>query len=267
MQQGLRPRQSIRRWWDLVTMLAWRDIRIKYKQSVMGFLWAILMPTLVVGAGLAFRYGLSWYSFYTGRHVDPWSFGAVAVKAVPWAFFVASLRFATNSLIGNAPLITKIYLPREVFPIAAVLSQFADFCVAGLAMLVVLGLTGVRASLALLWVPVLVLGLVTLCLGLGMFLSAGALFFRDVKYLVDVVITFAVFLTPVFYPVEAFGRHARTILLNPVAPLLVGLSDAVVEHRAPNLGWTAYALGVSAACCIGGFVAFRRLDPLFAERI
>lgn len=113
MHQALSRRRSIRRWWDLVTMLAWRDIRIKYKQSVMGFLWAILMPALVVGAGLAFQYGLSWYGFYSGKHVDVWNFGVVAVKAVPWAFFVASLRFATNSLIANNTLVTKIYLPRE----------------------------------------------------------------------------------------------------------------------------------------------------------
>jgi lipopolysaccharide transport system permease protein len=264
MEQALSRPRNIRRWWDLVVMLAWRDIRIKYKQSVMGFLWAILMPTIVVGAGLAVQYGLSWYS---GKQVDVRNLAAVAVKSVPWAFFVASLRFATNSLIGNATLVTKIYLPREVFPIAAVLSQFADFCVASAAMIVVLGLTGSSASVALMWVPVLVIGLVALCLGLGMFLSAGALFFRDVKYLVDVVITFAVFFTPVLYPVEVFGRHAGTAMLNPVAPLLVGLADVVVAHRSPNLAWTAYAMGVAAACCIGGFAAFRRLDPLFAERI
>jgi ABC-type polysaccharide/polyol phosphate export permease len=88
-----------------------------------------------------------------------------------------------------------------------------------------------------------------------------------VKYLVDVVITFAVFFTPVFYPIDVFGRHAGTAMLNPVAPLLVGLADVVVAHRAPSLSWTAYALGVAAVCCAGGFAAFRKLEPLFAERI
>jgi ABC-type polysaccharide/polyol phosphate export permease len=264
MGRTLTRRQSVRRWVDLVAILAWRDISIKYKQSVMGFLWAILMPSLVVGAGLAVQYGLNWYA---GRRVDGGSLAAVAVKSVPWAFFVASLRFATTSLIANAALVTKVYLPREVFPIAAVLSQFADFCVAAAALAVVLGFTGAGVGLVLLWVPVLVLGLVLLCVGLGMVLSAGALFFRDVKYLVDVVITFAVFFTPVFYPVEVFGRHAATALLNPVAPLLLGLADVVVAHRSPDLGWTAYALGVAVASCAVGLVVFRRLEPLFAERI
>ena len=100
-----------------------------------------------------------------------------------------------------------------------------------------------------------------------MFLSAGALFFRDVKYLVDVVITFAVFFTPVFYPVEIFGRHAATALLNPVAPLLVGLADVVVGTGRRDPAWTAYALGVAVASCAAGFVVFRRLEPLFAEWI
>ncbi|HXJ82816.1 MAG TPA: ABC transporter permease [Candidatus Methylomirabilis sp.] len=256
--------RAVRRWRDLVLMLAWRDIRIKYKQSVMGFLWAVLMPALVVGAGVAVQYGLSWYS---GRPVDTANLAVVAVKSVPWAFFVASLRFATNSLIANSTLVTKVYLPREVFPVAAVLSQFADFCVASATLAVVLALTGAGASAALLWVPLLVAGLVTLSLGLGMFLSAGALFFRDVKYLVDVVITFAVFFTPVFYPVEIFGRYREAALLNPVAPLLVGLADAVVAHRTPDLAWASYSIGVSVACCVAGVIAFRRLEPLFAERI
>jgi len=264
VSQPVQFRRGVRRWWDLVEMLAWRDIQIKYKQSVMGFLWAILMPALVVGAGVAVQYGLGWYA---GRRVDVQNLAAVAVKSVPWAFFVASLRFATNSLIANRELVTKVYLPREVFPVAAVLSQFADFAVASAVMIVVLAFAGIGASPALAWVPVLVLGLVVLCLGLGMFLSAAALFFRDVKYLVDVVITFAVFFTPVFYPVEIFGRHAATAMLNPVAPLLVGLADAVVGRRAPDAAWTAYALGVAAACCAGGVLAFRRLEPWFAERI
>jgi ABC-type polysaccharide/polyol phosphate export permease len=257
-------RRGLRRWWDLVAMLTWRDIRIKYKQSVMGFLWAVLMPALVVGAGVAVQYGLGWYA---GRSVDTRNLAAVAVKSVPWAFVVASLRFATNSLIANRELVTKVYLPREVFPVAAVLSQFADFGVAALVLAVILAVAGVGASLALLWVPLLVLGLAALCLGLGMFLAAAALFFRDVKYLVDVVITFAIFFTPVFYPVEIFGRHASTALLNPVAPLLVGLAGAVVDRRPPDPTWTAYALGVAAACCAGGVLAFRRLEPWFAERI
>ena len=259
---GYRP--GFRRWRDLVLMLAWRDIRIKYKQTAMGFLWAILMPALVVSAGIAVQYGLGWYA---GKRVDVQNLAAVAVKSVPWAFFIASLRFATGSLISNSTLVTKIYLPREVFPVAAVLSQFADFCVAGLTLAVVLALTGVGASVALLWVPLDVLGLVGLCLGFGMFLSAGALFFRDVMFIVDVVITFAVFFTPVFYPVDIFGRYAATALLNPVAPLLVGLSDAVVGHRVPDPGWTAYSLVFAVACCGLGVVTFRRLEPLFAERI
>jgi len=261
---GTAGRSPLRRWWDLVTMLAWRDIRIRYKQSVMGLLWAVLMPALVVGAGVAVQFGLGWYA---GRRVDTQNLAAVAVKSVPWAFFVASLRFATNSLIANRELVTKVYLPREVFPVAAVLSQCADFAVAAAVLTVILAVAGVGLSAALLWVPLLLVGLVALCLGLGMFLSAAALFFRDVKYLVDVVITFAVFFTPVFYPVEIFGRHQAAALLNPVAPLVVGLAGAVVSGRPPDPGWTAYALGVSAACCVGGVLAFRRLEPWFAERI
>src|SRR2546426_49745 len=104
-----------------------RDITIKYKQSVMGFLWAILMPLVIVGAGVLVRAGVASVS---GRPLLLGDVAAVALKAVPWAFVVSGIRFASNSLVGNSNLLTKIYLPREIFPLASVGSQLIDFAVA-----------------------------------------------------------------------------------------------------------------------------------------
>lgn len=249
---------------ELLLMLAWRDITIKYKQSVMGFLWAVLMPFVIVSAGVLVRTG---FSYLSGTPLQFTDVAAVSVKAVPWAFVVAAVRFATSSLISNASLVTKIYFPREVFPIAATGAQLLDLAVATVPVGIILAIAGVGVSWTLAWVPVLVVLLLLLTTGLGIALSAASLFFRDVKYLVEVFLTFAIFFTPVFYDTSMFGKWAPVLLLNPFAPLLEGLASVVVHHSAPPLGWVAY----SAAWAVGGtvvaLVIFKRLEPRFAESI
>ncbi len=249
---------------ELLYIIVWREIAVKYKQSVMGFLWAILMPGLIVLAGVVVRFA---FATMSGEPLSRTDIANVSVKAVPWAFFVSSIRFATTSLVVNRDLVTKVYLPREIFPVASVMAQFVDFCVAAALLTVVLAFARVGLSLQLLWAPVLVLLLVLLCCGLGIFLSAASLFFRDVKYLVEAVITFAIFFTPVFYDVAIFGRWAEVLMLNPVAPILEGLSAAVVYHRTPPLGWVAYSVAAVALIWLLSNAFFRKMGPYFAESI
>jgi ABC-type polysaccharide/polyol phosphate export permease len=249
---------------DLLYMLTWREIRIKYKQSVMGMLWAILMPAVIVSAGVIVRIG---FSMASGQPLETGDLASVSVRAVPWAFFVSSIRFATMSLVANTSLVTKVYLPREVFPISAMLSQLMDFAVASLVLIVVLTVMHVGVSVQLLWLPWLILVLVVLTTGLGIVLAAVSLFFRDVKYLVEVILTFAIFFTPVFYETRMFGHWASLLMLNPVAPLLEGIADVVVRHTAPPLPWVGYS-ALCALGILGGAVAvFHRLEPYFAESV
>lgn len=249
---------------DLLYLLAWREIRLKYKQSVMGMLWAVLMPTVIVSAGVVVRYGMSVVS---GTPIQMADIASVSVRSVPWAFFVASLRFSTSSLISNANLLTKIYLPREIFPMASILSQLMDFAVASAVLVLGLAVLRVGVSVELLWVPVFVVILVAFAAGLGIGLSAASLFFRDVKYIVEIVLTFAIFFTPVFYEASLFGKWERWLLLNPVAPILEGLSAAIVARRSPDPGWTAYSAVVALLTLAGALVMFRRLEPYFAENV
>jgi len=249
---------------DLLYMITWREIVIRYKQSVMGFLWAILMPLLIVGAGIVVRGALA---FVSGHHLETADLADVSVRAVPWAFFVAAIRFATNSLIGNVALVQKIYMPREIFPVAAVAANFVDFLVAGIALGIFLAIIGTGLSAQLLWVPVLILILVTFTLGLGTLLAAASLFFRDVKYLVEVFLTFAIFVTPVFFSVDLFARFRTFLLLNPVSPVLEGLARTVAHHQPPLLPWVAYSAGASLALLVIGLAVFKRLEPYFAESI
>jgi ABC-type polysaccharide/polyol phosphate export permease len=249
---------------DLLIMLVWREMKVKYKQSVMGFLWAILMPALIVSAGVIVKFA---YASLAGKPLQISDVVSVAVRSVPWAFFVSSIRFASTSLVSNANLVTKIYMPRVIFPIAAVLSQLLDLAIATIVLVLFLVFTGAQVGVQLLWVPVLLAILVLLVTGIAIFLSAAALFLRDVKYIVEVIMTFAIFFTPVFYDVSMLGKWAHTLMLNPVAPLLEGISAAVLHRPMPAGGWLMYSAIASVICCIGAFAFFKRTEPYFAESV
>ena len=249
---------------DLLYMITWREIKVKYKQSVMGMLWAVLMPLVIVCAGLVVRYA---FATASGTPLAMSDFTSVTVKAAPWAFFVSALRFGTNSLVTNANLVTKIYLPRLIFPLAAVFSQLIDFLIAGVVIGVVLGVARVGLSVYLLWLPVLLLSLIVLAMALAILFSAASLFFRDVKYLVEVFLTFAIFFTPVFYDSALFGRWAPVLLVNPVSPLLEGLSTTVILHQGPPVLWIVYSLVMTALLFTASVLMFRKLEPFFAESV
>jgi ABC-type polysaccharide/polyol phosphate export permease len=203
----------------------------------------------------------------SGRPITVLDLANVSVRAVPWAFFVASLRFGTNCLVANSNLVTKVYFPKVIFPLSAILSQFVDFLIACGVLAIILILLGVPLGWSLLWLPPLIALLVVLAAGLAIFLCSAGLFFRDVKYLVDMVLTFAIFFTPVFFDAALFGRWKSLILLNPVAPILEGISAAVVGQDGLPLIWLLYSAIVALAVLGGSLFFFEKLEPLFAESI
>jgi len=258
------PLRELIRYRDLLLMLTQRDIRIRYKQSVMGFLWAILMPLLIVGAGILVRFA---YSMNSGHPVNLADLASVSLKSLPWAFFVSAIKFGTGSLVGNSNLVTKIYFPREVFPIAAVLASLFDAAIASAVIIPFLVLAQLGVSIYLLWMPVLLLLTILLVTGLAMFLSCANLFFRDVKYLVDVLLTFGIFFTPVFYEARMLGKWAPLLLINPLGALLEAMNEVVVHHQAPSYPWLAYAACWAILGLMISWRIFHRAEASFAENI
>jgi ABC-type polysaccharide/polyol phosphate export permease len=249
---------------NLLWMLTLRDIKIRYKQTVMGFLWAVFMPLLIVCAGLIVKKG---FSIVSGKPLDLSELTSVSIKSLPYSFFIASIRFATNSLIGNSNLVTKIYFPREVFPVAAVLANLFDFLLASAFLMVILALAGFPVDRHAAWVPLLVLLLILFTTALGMILSCANLFFRDVKYIVEVLVTFAIFFTPVFYDAALFGKWAPLLLLNPVGAILENINTVVILHRPPDPFWLAYSMFWAVGGLLASWVVFHRLEFLFAENV
>jgi lipopolysaccharide transport system permease protein len=256
--------RELYRYRELLYMIVYRDIRVRYKQSIMGFFWALLMPIMIVMAGVVVRYA---YAVVAHTPLRTGDIASVMVKALPWSFMVSSIRFGCNSLVSNTSLVTKIYFPKEIFPIAATLASLFDFVVAAGAMTLLLLIMRIGWSVYLAWIPALLLTMLFLGAGIGLFVSAASLFFRDVKYIVEVVLTFGIFFTPVFFDVGMFGEKGKWLLLNPIAPILDGLSACIARGQSPELPWIGYSAAVSLIVLLSGYVFFKHLEPAFAESI
>lgn len=256
--------QELFKYRGLLYMITYRDIKVRYKQSVMGFMWAILMPILIVASGIVVRYA---YAIAAHTPLVTADIVSVAVKSLPWAFLASSIKFACVSLINNKELVTKIYFPKEIFPIASVIASLFDLAVASGALIVFLLICRVGLSVSLAWVPLLLLGMILLAAGVGMVIAAASLFFRDVKFIVEVFLTFGIFFTPVFYDISMLGSKGKWLLLNPVSPLLDGFSATIARHHAPDLAWLSYSFAFALVAVVGGYSFFKHLEPAFAESI
>ena len=249
---------------SLIAAFVIRNIKIKYKQTFMGFLWAIFMPLVIVLSGVMVKKAMS---ILSGNPLDFSQIVSVSVKALPWAFFVSALKFSTASLVVNMNLVTKVYFPRAIFPLSYVLGALFDFLISTAAFSIIFVFAGIGVNIYILWLPVLLFSLVLLTSGAALLLSCGNLFYRDVKYIVDVILTFGIFFTPVFYEASMFGRMKTLLLLNPVGSILESINDVVVLHQAPEIFWVVYACVFSVFTFVGGWIIFQMAEPKFAECI
>jgi len=256
---------------ELIDQLVRRDVRLRYRQAVMGFAWALLMPALTIAAGLVIKGALA-----RGGGASP-SLAGIALKSWGWAFFAGAMNFATMSLLSNISLVTKIWFPREVLPLGAVLAQCVDSLV-GLVILALLSpFLGMTIGWPILWLPLLLLLLVMLTTGLAFLFACANIFFRDVKYILQVLLTFGIFFTPVLMEPAQMGRYAEVVMLNPLSPLLEGLRLAVTAGHdlmmpldidgvvAWRPWWLAYSAGWSFLLLWAGLRFFRGSAARFAE--
>jgi homopolymeric O-antigen transport system permease protein len=252
------------RYRELLYFLTWRDVKIRYKQTVLGAAWAVLQPvaTMVV------------FSLFFGRLAGvpsdglPYPLFAFAAL-VPWTFFSTGVVQASNSLVGSQNLITKVYFPRLAIPVAAVLAGLVDLA---LSLLVLLGLGvyyGVTPTPRLAWLPLFLLLAVATALGAGLWLSALNVQFRDVRYVVPFLIQLWLFATPIAYPSSLLAEPWRTLYgLNPMAGVAEGcrwsLLGAGTGRPGPMLAVSTAAALVLLAT---GAFAFRRMERSFADLV
>lgn len=247
---------------ELLVFLVWRDIKIRYRQTLLGALWAVLQPLIAM---LIFTFI---FNRLAGVKSDgpPYPLFALAGLA-PWTFFSTAVSQSSNSLVSNQQLVSKIYFPRVFIPLGSVGALLLDL---GLS-LILLALLMVHyrwpVSLNLLWLPVFVVAAVMATSGVGLALSAFNVSFRDVKYAVPFLIQMGIFVTPVIYPIRYIPGSWKILMgLNPMTGVVLGFRYAILGTPSP---WPV--MGLSLAVCvvlfISGLLIFRRMERRFADII
>ena len=246
----------------LLYRLAQRDLLLRYKQAVMGFAWAVFMPLLntliftIIFTRVARVQTSVPYPVYAYCGLLFWNFTASALKG------------AVTSLSTNATLVTKVYFPREVFPFSALIVSLVDLAVATLVLIGLMIYYHIGVTWTVLFVPVILLVQIVFTAGVGLLLAMANLFYRDVKYLFEVVITVWMFATSVVYPIDLVGgRLHDLLLLNPMTPIIDGYRATILRGEMPDpvpFGLTAAASIVCLAAC---WVLFHRSEFRFAESV
>ena len=251
------------RYRELLWFLAWRDVKVRYKQTFFGVAWAVVQPlaTTLVFAGF--------FGVVAGMPSDgaPYPLFALA-GLVPWSFFAYALGQAANSLVSNQELIRKVYFPRLAMPLAAVGASLLDFGIALGLLLVMTSLYGVWPTVNLLWVPLLSALAAVTALGAGLWLAASNVRYRDVRYVLTFLVQLWLFATPIAYPSSLLGEPWRTIYgVNPMAGVVEGFRWAFLGTGTAPGGMLVVSAGTALAVLVGGAFYFRRMEKSFADVI
>jgi ABC-type polysaccharide/polyol phosphate export permease len=247
---------------ELLYQMTRRDLLLRYKQTVMGFGWAVFMPVIntilfsVVFMRVApINVGVPYPVFaYTGL--------------LAWNFFAASLRFSVSSLTANINLVAKVYFPREIFPFSAVIVSAVDFAVGAILLVGLMAYYRVVPTSAVLFLPVVILVQVVFTTAVALLLAMANLFYRDVKYLFEVVITVWMFATSVLYPVDRVTGWAGALLrLNPMTPIVDAYRSVLLRGELPPMMPIAETAAISVALLAGVWLLFHRSEFQFAEYI
>lgn len=245
---------------ELLYFFIWRDIAVRYKQTVLGAAWAVIQPfmTMVV---FSIFFGHLGKIPSDGVPYPVFSFAAL----VPWTFFANGLSQSANSLVGSANLLQKVYFPRLVIPVSAVFSGILDIVFAFLVLLGMMLFFGIVPGAAMACLPLFVLLAIVTALGAGLWLSALNVRFRDVRYVVPFMIQFWMFATPIAYPSSLLEEPWRSIYgLNPMVGVIEGFRWALLGTEPPGPMLFISCL-VSLAMFVSGLFYFRKMEKTFAD--
>ena len=258
------PAIGLRELWEyreLLYFLTWRDIKVRYKQTVLGAAWAVIQPLFMM---LVFSL---FFGKLAGVPSDGIPYPVFAFCGLlPWQLFANSLTQASNSLVGSQNLITKVYFPRLVVPISAVLGGVVDFAIAFVLLLAMMFYYGIVPGWQIVVLPGLVLLVVLASLGVGLWLSALNVQYRDVRYTISFLVQFWLFATPVAYPSSIVPEKWRVLYaLNPMVGVVDGFRWALLgKPESPGVP-LLISMIVVFLLLIGGLYYFRRMEQQFAD--
>ncbi len=247
---------------ELLYFLTWRDVKVRYKQTALGVAWAIIQPLVTM---LIFTLFFGRLAGVPSDNI-PYPIFAYA-GLLPWTFFSNAISNSGNSLVGSANLITKVYFPRMIIPGAAVLAGLVDFAIAFVILVLLMIYYGVIVTWTVLMFPVLLLLTALLGLGVGMWLSALNVKYRDVRFALPFIIQLWMFVSPVIYPASFLPPQVRWLLwLNPMTGIIEGYRSSLFGRQ---FNWTALAAStvITLAALIYSSFTFRRMEKTFADII
>ncbi|HKV25994.1 MAG TPA: ABC transporter permease [Candidatus Acidoferrum sp.] len=276
MQQPVRPEAHVElhapraewlselwRYRELLYFLAWRDVKVRYKQASLGAAWAVIQPliTMVI------------FAFFFGRLANIPSDGVpyplfCYCALVPWLYFSSTLTQAGNSLVSNSNLITKVYFPRVLLPAASVLSGLLDFAIGSSFLVVLMFYYKVRPGWSLLLWPVAVLSLTIVSLGISMLLAGLNVRYRDVKYVIPFIVQLGLFVTPVIYPASFLPARVRPWLaLNPMTGIVELFRASLFVKQPINLPTIVISVVATVLLSVLGAMYFGKAERSFADII
>ena len=246
-------------------LISWvmRDIKVRYKQSLMGAAWAILQPlsaTLILAVV---------FSRFVRVPTDGIPYPIFYYSALlPWTFFASSINFGMGSLVNNMNLVTKIYFPREILPLSAVLASMIDFFIASLIFIGMMIFYQVPLSASLVCVPLLLLIQIMLTVGVVLATSAMNVFYRDVRFVVPLGLQLWMYVTPIIYPLNMVPERFRAVyMLNPMASIIDSYRRIILLGEWPHFSYLALGGLVSLVLLIGAYWYFKRSEAVFADII
>ncbi len=246
---------------ELLYFLTWRDIKVRYKQTALGAAWAIIQPLFTMLVFSVF-FGRLAKIPSDGIPYPIFSFAAL----VPWTFFANGLGQASNSLVGNSNLLTKVYFPRLVIPISTVISGFIDFALSFAVLLLMMVYYGKVPTINVIWLPFFLLLALITALGVGLWMSALNVEYRDVRYIVPFITQFWMLATPIAYPSTMLSEPWRTVYgLNPMVGVIEGFRWALLGSGTGPGAMTAVSTVVSILALITGAFYFKRMERNFAD--
>jgi lipopolysaccharide transport system permease protein len=248
---------------ELAFFFTWRDVKVRYRQSVLGAAWAIIQPLLMM---VVFSVVFGHYAKLpsSGLPYPVFTFAAL----VPFTYFTSALTGGASSLVGNANLVSKVYFPRLLMPIAAAIGPLVDFLIAMVVLAIMIAAYGVSPSIGLVALPALLALAIATALGTGALLAALNVKYRDFQYVVPFLVQFLLYATPVAYSAQLVPKSARDFLgINPMATVVDGFRWGLLGTKPPSLLMVAISVVVAVIMLIAGLLYFQRVEKTFADLI
>lgn len=248
---------EIHRNWELIWALALKDLRVRYKRSVLGFLWALLNPLLTmiiltVVFSTVMRIAVNQYAVF------------LLSALLPWTFFSQALSYSVESIVGNGDLLKKIYIAKSVFPVAAVLSNVINFFLSMIPLVLILLVLRFPFHWTWAYLPVPLLAVIMFALGCGFFCAAANVFFRDVSHIVQIILSAWFYVSPIIYSIDFIPDRFQILFrFNPMLYTLNGFRLAIYYGQLPSLQSAAMSLASGMGALVIGYLVFRRYQDTF----